>query len=53
MVVRTGVVQHQFVVFAPFEGKRVRDEFHFFIGCAETHFDLNSLGAMTPFFGAQ
>ena len=53
MVVRTGVVQHQFVVFAPFEGKGVRDEFHFFIRCAETHFDLDSLGAMTPFFGAQ
>ena len=53
MVVRTGVVQHQFVVFAPFEGKGVRDEFHFFIRCAQTYLDLYSSGTVTFFFGPQ
>ena len=41
MVVRTGVVQHQFVIFAPFERKGVRDEFHFFIG--STRLTLTSI----------
>ena len=49
MVVRTGVMQHQFVVFAPFEGKGVRDELHFFIGSAQAHLDLNCFGAVTFF----